>query len=262
LMKTPPISLTYTEQFDTFRIGWLVGLCSVSTPNMPRRRQKRLTQRRWQILAVVLHYSFAYEGGAATVILYDIQEVCQQRYRPQPHTCLAARPSPADAAVAQLLWTFSIYLEAVAILPQLFLLQRTGEADTLTGDYVFCLVRKLVVAGHLEGLHRHPFPPKSQVLKDLNHARCGHSRSLPVRATEPHRCRALTASCTFSTGSGGLPTLLATRCRPCRRRAARWLRLQSVHTNTPRNCQDWIVWISGFIQTVLYGDFFYYYVKW
>ena len=25
--------------------------------------------------------------------------------------------------------------------------------------------------------------------------------------------------------------------------------------------QDWIVWISGFIQSALYGDFFYYYIK-
>ena len=39
----------------------------------------------------------------------------------------------------QLLWTFSIYLEAVAILPQLVLLQRTQNIDNLTGNYVFLL---------------------------------------------------------------------------------------------------------------------------
>ena len=45
----------------------------------------------------------------------------------------------ADASPLELAWTFSIYLEAVAILPQLVLLQRTGNVDNLTGDYVFLL---------------------------------------------------------------------------------------------------------------------------
>lgn len=39
----------------------------------------------------------------------------------------------------EILWTFSIYLEAVAILPQLVLLQRTRNVDNLTGNYVFML---------------------------------------------------------------------------------------------------------------------------
>ncbi|KAL7610850.1 hypothetical protein Lser_V15G10897 [Lactuca serriola] len=37
----------------------------------------------------------------------------------------------------QICWAFSIYLEAVAILPQLVLLQRRGNVDNLTGQYVF-----------------------------------------------------------------------------------------------------------------------------
>lgn len=41
--------------------------------------------------------------------------------------------------VVELLWSFSIFLEAVAILPQLFMLQRTGEADTITTHYLFAL---------------------------------------------------------------------------------------------------------------------------
>ncbi|GJU38278.1 ER lumen protein-retaining receptor [Tanacetum coccineum] len=41
--------------------------------------------------------------------------------------------------VKEVLWTFSIYLEAVAILPQLVLLQRTRNIDNLTGQYVFLL---------------------------------------------------------------------------------------------------------------------------
>lgn len=39
----------------------------------------------------------------------------------------------------QLLWTFSIYLEAVAILPQLIVLQRYSVVENLTGHYVFFL---------------------------------------------------------------------------------------------------------------------------
>lgn len=39
----------------------------------------------------------------------------------------------------EVMWAFSIYLEAVAILPQLVLLQRTRNIDNLTGQYVLLL---------------------------------------------------------------------------------------------------------------------------
>ncbi|KAM3182681.1 hypothetical protein ACTXT7_011826 [Hymenolepis weldensis] len=39
----------------------------------------------------------------------------------------------------EVLWTFSIYLEAVAILPQLFMISKTGEAETITAHYLFAL---------------------------------------------------------------------------------------------------------------------------
>ncbi|KAF5180072.1 Er lumen protein-retaining receptor [Thalictrum thalictroides] len=39
----------------------------------------------------------------------------------------------------EVVWAFSIYLEAVAILPQLVMLQRSGNVDNLTGQYVFLL---------------------------------------------------------------------------------------------------------------------------
>lgn len=41
--------------------------------------------------------------------------------------------------LAQILWTFSIYLESVAILPQLFMISKTGEAETITTHYLFFL---------------------------------------------------------------------------------------------------------------------------
>lgn len=36
-------------------------------------------------------------------------------------------------------WSFSIWTESVAILPQLFMLQRTGEAETITTHYLAAL---------------------------------------------------------------------------------------------------------------------------
>ncbi|KAJ1920646.1 endoplasmic reticulum retention protein [Mycoemilia scoparia] len=41
--------------------------------------------------------------------------------------------------IDEILWTFSIFLESVAILPQLFQMTRTGEAETITAHYVFAL---------------------------------------------------------------------------------------------------------------------------
>ncbi|KAL2775598.1 ER lumen protein-retaining receptor 3 isoform a [Daubentonia madagascariensis] len=41
--------------------------------------------------------------------------------------------------VMKILWTFSIYLESVAILPQLFMISKTGEAETITTHYLFFL---------------------------------------------------------------------------------------------------------------------------
>lgn len=37
------------------------------------------------------------------------------------------------------MWSFSIYLEAVAILPQLFQLSQTGAAETITYHYLGAL---------------------------------------------------------------------------------------------------------------------------
>ncbi|CAG7854649.1 ER lumen protein-retaining receptor [Serendipita indica DSM 11827] len=39
----------------------------------------------------------------------------------------------------EILWSFSIFLESVAIFPQLFILQRTGEAETITTHYIAAL---------------------------------------------------------------------------------------------------------------------------
>ncbi|KPI89110.1 ER lumen retaining receptor-like protein [Leptomonas seymouri] len=46
---------------------------------------------------------------------------------------------PRVNIVVELLWTFSQYLESVAILPQIFLLEYTERYDALTSHYLFCL---------------------------------------------------------------------------------------------------------------------------
>lgn len=46
---------------------------------------------------------------------------------------------PEQYLILEILWTFSIYLEAVAILPQLFMITRTREAETITSHYLFFL---------------------------------------------------------------------------------------------------------------------------
>lgn len=87
--------------------------------------------------------------------------------------------------ITEVLWTFSIYLEAVAILPQLVLLQQSRNIDNLTGNYVFLL-----------GAYR--------ALYLLN-----------------------------------------------------WIYRFFMENHLVR----WISWVSGLVQTALYADFFYYYIK-
>jgi ER lumen protein retaining receptor len=98
-------------------------------------------------------------------------------------------PSSRGHLTIQLLWTFSIYLEAIAILPQLWMLQRTWreveKGASMNHLYIFTL-----------GLYR------------------------------------------------GFYIL-------------NWIYR---YVTEPKYSQ-WIAWVSGFIQTILYSDFFYYYVK-
>lgn len=86
--------------------------------------------------------------------------------------------------ISEILWTFSLWLESVTILPQLFLLRRTQRIDLLSTDYIFFL-----------GIYR--------LFYILN-----------------------------------------------------WIRKAFVKSRTYP-----IVWTTGFIQTALYFDFLYYYIK-
>jgi len=88
-------------------------------------------------------------------------------------------------SIMELLWRFSIVLESVAIIPQIYLLQQSGEVENMTSFYIFCL-----------GLYR------------------------------------------------GLYIF-------------NWI----YRYFTEPGYSQWFVWIFGFIQTALYCDFFYYYIR-
>ena len=50
-----------------------------------------------------------------------------------------SRTFSSDSPSLQILWTFSIYLESVAVMPQLYMISKTGEAETITSHYLFAL---------------------------------------------------------------------------------------------------------------------------
>eukprot|EP00128_Syssomonas_multiformis_P015311 Colp12_sorted_trinity150504_noHs@1437 len=52
---------------------------------------------------------------------------------------LLALLTTSEYSISEILWTFSIWLESGAILPQLFMIQRTGEAESITSHYLFAL---------------------------------------------------------------------------------------------------------------------------
>jgi len=57
------------------------------------------------------------------------------------------------------LWLFSIYLESIAILPQLIVLQRYREVENLTGNYVFFMgaYRFLYILNWIYRSYHEPF---------------------------------------------------------------------------------------------------------
>ncbi|XP_077590876.1 ER lumen protein-retaining receptor 3 [Stigmatopora nigra] len=59
----------------------------------------------------------------------------------------------------ELLWTFSIFLESVAIMPQLFMITKTGEAESITTHYLFFLglYRALYIGNWIWRYHTESF---------------------------------------------------------------------------------------------------------
>jgi len=71
---------------------------------------------------------------------YDVdkKDTFKIEYLLVPSAVLAVLTA-VDWSILELLWTASIYIEAVAILPQLFMLQTTGECEALNSHYIVTL---------------------------------------------------------------------------------------------------------------------------
>lgn len=56
-----------------------------------------------------------------------------------PPCAVLALIFPAEWTLYEMIWTFSIFLESVSILPQLTMLQKMGQVENMTSHYVFLL---------------------------------------------------------------------------------------------------------------------------
>ncbi len=130
------------------------------------------------LLALVLNHRFTFTEVRAAGSAGGKVEICswqlltagsgamlggpEQRWRPGCLVQIRPPSQPTSANILallcsapQVLWTFSIYLEAVAILPQLVLMQRTQNIDNLTANYI-----ALLGCAELSVLQIHGFPRK------------------------------------------------------------------------------------------------------
>lgn len=78
--------------------------------------------------------------GAPQKATYNAeQDAFPVQYLLGPCALLGIAMNQDHSSPFEMVWAFSIYLEAVAILPQLFLLQKLGEVENLTSHFVFAL---------------------------------------------------------------------------------------------------------------------------
>jgi len=153
-----PTCTTYDKNMDNFKLAFLIVPCAV--------------------LALLINEEFS-----LTEVMVHVQNQSVN------HSIIQSTPIYLLIAL-QILWTFSIYLEAVAIIPQLIVVhkyasQQSGWVENLTSHYVFTL-----------GAYR--------VMYLIN-----------------------------------------------------WI----YRFATEKHYRNWIVWIAGVIQTLIYCDFFYYYLR-
>lgn len=90
------------------------------------------------LLALLIHERFSFKEVCCLLISYFLL-LPWSTFSPISVIFFNSLMMIVHCAFYQVMWTFSIYLEAVAILPQLVLLQRTRNIDNLTGQYVFLL---------------------------------------------------------------------------------------------------------------------------
>ena len=54
-------------------------------------------------------------------------------------SCVLALLFASKFTLSEIVWSFSVWLESMAILPQLFMLSKSGKAESLTVHYIFAL---------------------------------------------------------------------------------------------------------------------------
>uniref|UniRef100_A0A915NMD4 ER lumen protein-retaining receptor n=2 Tax=Meloidogyne TaxID=189290 RepID=A0A915NMD4_9BILA len=85
---------------------------------------------------------FFISSSVATALIKQIppgnHDTCRIEFLVLPSFVLALLINH-DFSFFEVLWTFSIYLESVSIMPQLFMLSKTGSAETITAHYLFAL---------------------------------------------------------------------------------------------------------------------------
>ncbi|CCW68741.1 unnamed protein product [Phytomonas sp. Hart1] len=94
-------------------------------------------------IATSCHICFLMKFRSPWKATYDSEnDTFRIRYLIVPCLILALliHPGPTRGTwIVEVLWAFSQYLEAVAILPQIFLLEYTERYEALTSHYLFCL---------------------------------------------------------------------------------------------------------------------------
>ncbi|EYB99589.1 hypothetical protein Y032_0121g1023 [Ancylostoma ceylanicum] len=143
----------------------------------------------------------------------------------------------------EILWTFSIYLEAVAIMPQLFMLQATGSAETITAHYLFALgsYRALYL---LNWIYRY--------------ARIEARTACVIEVTQGKRANTPQLYPSLTRVSARLPWVISMMHRgPAHSSRLVNPLLMWYYTEA---FFDPIATVAGVVQTVLYADFFYLYV--
>ncbi|KAL0678865.1 hypothetical protein Bca4012_006846 [Brassica carinata] len=111
MRRHPLVRRSYDKDLDTFRHQYVVLACFV--------------------LGLIMNEKFTFQECLTVASL----EVCLLPLMESDVSSFACDKFYFD----KVFWAFSIYLEAVAILPQLVLLQRSGNVDNLTGQYVLFL---------------------------------------------------------------------------------------------------------------------------
>ncbi|KAF3508021.1 hypothetical protein F2Q69_00008312 [Brassica cretica] len=117
MRRHPLVRRSYDKDLDTFRHQYVVLACFVLGLIMNEKFTfQEVSSYAFVSNCCIVRGLFASINGICCVII-----ACDKFY------------------FAKVFWAFSIYLEAVAILPQLVLLQRSGNVDNLTGQYVLFL---------------------------------------------------------------------------------------------------------------------------